>query len=195
MKVVKFFQTVFAEWNNDKVGRLAASLSYYTVFSLAPLLVVIIAVAGLFFGADVAQQQIVGQIQSLVGAEGAQPIDSLLTNARRLDAGILTTVIAIGAIVLGATGVDGSGMQPTADAMPLSDAAKVEQGTRAPTNATQTPVPAALAATENPPRETSVYVEAEGDAFNPIRLVGAAIGVRLCGWLNNVLEITQPKSY
>lgn len=106
---IKFFQRVFQEWNQDKVTRLAASLSYYTVFSLAPLLVIIIAVVGLIFGADVAQKQIIGQVQGLVGADGAQLIDSLLNNARKIDpsTNLLATIFALVAIVLGATGVVG----------------------------------------------------------------------------------------
>lgn len=108
-KWVTFFQRVFQEWSQDKVTRLAASLSYYTVFSLAPLLIIIIAVAGLVVGADVAQKQIVGQFQALVGSEGAQFTDSLLNNARKIntETNLLATILALAAIVLGATGVVG----------------------------------------------------------------------------------------
>lgn len=104
---VDFFKRVFQEWNEDKVTRLAAALSYYTVFALAPLLVVVIAVAGLVLGTDVAQQHIVAQIQGLVGSEGAQLVNTLLNNARNLNTNILATVLGIAAIVLGATGVVG----------------------------------------------------------------------------------------
>lgn len=104
---VQFFQRVFQEWNEDKVTRLAASLSYYTIFSLAPLLVVVIAVAGLVIGADVAQQQIIGQVEGLVGSEGAQLTDSLLNNVRRMDTNIIATVLGVATILLGATGVVG----------------------------------------------------------------------------------------
>jgi membrane protein len=51
------------EWSEDKASRLAAALSYYTIFSLAPLLVIVIAIAGLVFGEEAAQQQLVGQIE------------------------------------------------------------------------------------------------------------------------------------
>lgn len=104
---IRFFQRVFKEWNEDKVTRLAASLSYFTVFSLAPLLIVIIAVAGLIFGASVAQKQIVDQLQGLVGSDGAQLIDSLLNNARHVNTDILATIFGVAATVLGATGVVG----------------------------------------------------------------------------------------
>jgi membrane protein len=106
-KAKDFMMRVWKEWNEDKVTRLAASLSYYTVFSLAPLLVIIIAVAGLLFGADVAQRQIVAQMQGLVGAEGAELVDGLLNNARNTDANWLATLLGLATIVLGATGVVG----------------------------------------------------------------------------------------
>lgn len=106
-KVVGFIKRVFQEWNEDKVTRLAASLAYFTIFSIAPLLVVVIAVAGLVLGTEVAQQQIVGQVQSLVGAQAAQMIASLLNNTRSLSDNILTTIIGVVAILLGATGVVG----------------------------------------------------------------------------------------
>lgn len=106
-KWLEFFQKVFEEWNNDKVTRLAASLSYFTVFSLAPLLVVVIAVAGLIFGQDIVQQQIVAQVASLIGPDGAKLIDGLLNSVRSFDSGIIATALGIGAIILGATGVVG----------------------------------------------------------------------------------------
>lgn len=104
---IEFFKRVFQEWNQDKVTRLAASLSYYTLFSLAPLLVVIIAVMGLILGADVAQQQIVSELGALVGPEGAQLINSLLDNARQLNTNLLAAVLGLVTILLGATGVVG----------------------------------------------------------------------------------------
>lgn len=104
---LKFFQRVFEEWNTDKVTRLAASLSYYTIFSLAPLLIIVIAIAGFVAGADVVQQQIISQLRGLVGQEGAQLIDTMLNNARDLGTNILAIILGVGAIVLGATGVVG----------------------------------------------------------------------------------------
>jgi membrane protein len=106
-KLKQFLGQVWQEWNNDKVTRLAASLSYYTVFSLAPLLVIVIAVAGLIFGADVAQRQIVAQVQGLVGAEGAELTDALLTNTRHLDTNLVAMLLGIVTILLGSTGVVG----------------------------------------------------------------------------------------
>lgn len=97
-------QTV-AEYNEDKVSRLAAALAYYTVFSLAPILIIAIAIAGLVFGQEAAQGEIVGQIQGLVGRDGAQIIQTAIENASKPKAGILATVINIVVLLFGASGV------------------------------------------------------------------------------------------
>ncbi|MEO7427461.1 MAG: YhjD/YihY/BrkB family envelope integrity protein, partial [Fibrobacteria bacterium] len=62
----------FSEWQKDNASRLAAALSYYTIFSVAPLLIIAIAVAGLVFGRKAATDQLVGQIRDMVGNDGAQ---------------------------------------------------------------------------------------------------------------------------
>jgi len=97
-------QTV-AEYNEDKVSRLAAALAYYTVFSLAPILIIAIAIAGLVFGQEAAQGEIVGQIQGLVGRDGAEIIQTAIENASRPKSGIFATVINIALLLFGASGV------------------------------------------------------------------------------------------
>lgn len=97
-----------AEWQADKVPLWAAALAYYTAFSLAPLLVIAIAVAGAVFGQEAAQGEIVGQIQGLVGKQGAEAIQAMLQNTQKAEsAGIFATVVGIGALLLGASGVFG----------------------------------------------------------------------------------------
>src|SRR5712692_8224617 len=71
----------FSEWANDKVPRLGAALAFYTALSLAPLLVVVLATAGLFYGQAAVQGEIVWQIQDLVGREGAKVVQALLSSA------------------------------------------------------------------------------------------------------------------
>ncbi len=95
------------EWINDKVPRLSAALAYYTVLSMAPLLIIVIAVAGLVFGREAAQGQLVGQIKDLVGADGARAIQMMLAHAYQPTAGIISTVIGIVVLLVGATGVFG----------------------------------------------------------------------------------------
>ncbi|MBA3346662.1 MAG: YihY/virulence factor BrkB family protein, partial [Gemmatimonadales bacterium] len=68
----------FAGWWNDNVPRLGASLSFYTLFALAPILIVAIAIAGFFFGPEAVRGEIVGQVRGLVGTEGARAVQAML---------------------------------------------------------------------------------------------------------------------
>lgn len=97
----------FSEWSKDKASRLAAALSYYTVFSVAPLLVIAIAVAGLVFGKQAATDQLASQIRGLVGQEGAQMILTLLQNAGKPGSGIIAASLGLATLLLGASGVFG----------------------------------------------------------------------------------------
>src|SRR5205085_1512641 len=81
--LLNLLKQTFSEWNEDKAPQLAAALAYYTIFSVAPLLIIVIAIAGLVFGQQAAQNQIVGQIQGVVGQEGATFIQSMLQNANK----------------------------------------------------------------------------------------------------------------
>jgi membrane protein len=91
------------KWNRDDCLTLGAALAYYTVFSLAPILVIAIAVAGALFGEEAAQGEIVGQIRALVGEEGATAIQSLIDSAGRQDAGALATIIGLAVLLFGST--------------------------------------------------------------------------------------------
>lgn len=102
--VLRLFGAVLAAWWNDNVPRLGASLSYYTLFAIAPVMLVAIAIAGLVFGAEAVRGEIVGQLDELVGREGAQAVQALLAGARREDAGVVATIIGSVTFVLAATG-------------------------------------------------------------------------------------------
>jgi membrane protein len=91
------------KWYEDDCLTLGAALAYYTVFSLAPILVIAIAVAGALFGQEAAQGEIVGQIRGLVGEEGATAIQSLIESAGRQDAGALATLIGLAVLLFGST--------------------------------------------------------------------------------------------
>lgn len=95
----------FTEWREDDASRLAAALAYYTIFSLAPLLIVVIAVAGFFFGEAAVQGEIVGQIEGLVGQEGAQLIEGMVARAGRGGADIIATIVGLATLLLGSTRV------------------------------------------------------------------------------------------
>jgi len=91
------------KWNDDDCLTLGAALAYYTVFSLAPVLVIVIAVAGAVFGQDAAQGEIVGQIRSLVGNEGATAIQALIRSASQQGVGPGATLIGLLVLLLGST--------------------------------------------------------------------------------------------
>jgi membrane protein len=96
-----------SKWSADRAPRLGAALAYYTVFSLAPLLVIVIAIAGFVFGQEAAQGYIVQQIGALVGERSARAIQDMVENARQPTTGILATIIAVVTLLLGASGVFG----------------------------------------------------------------------------------------
>jgi membrane protein len=91
-------------WWNDNVPRLGASLSYYTLFALAPVLIIAIAIAGFFFGPEAVRGEVVGQIRGLMGEEGARAVQAMLEGAARPSASRIATVAGILTFFLGATG-------------------------------------------------------------------------------------------
>ncbi len=95
----------FQAWSDDKAPKMGAALSYYTVFSLAPLLMVVIAIAGLVFGRDAARGRIVGQLSGLLGREAAQLVETMIARASEPTAGIVAAAIGLSTLLLGATGV------------------------------------------------------------------------------------------
>ena len=105
--VLALLKETFSEWYGDNAPRLGAALAYYTVFSLSPLLIIVIAFAGLVFGREAAQGQIVAQMQGLIGEESARAIQAMIESARKPSSGIIATVIGILTLLVGATGVFG----------------------------------------------------------------------------------------
>lgn len=95
------------EWQQDKVDRMAAALAYYTLFSIAPLLVIAVAVAGAVFGQEAARGEVVTQIQGLLGKAGAEVVQTALANTQNPQAGngIVPTIISTLVLIFGASGV------------------------------------------------------------------------------------------
>src|SRR5215212_6297937 len=85
----------WAEFNEDKVPRLGAALAYYTIFSLAPLLIIVIAVAGLVFGQSQTQEALLGQLRALIGSQGADMIQTMIDSTRRPAAGLFATIFGL----------------------------------------------------------------------------------------------------
>ncbi|AFY93886.1 YihY/virulence factor BrkB family protein [Chamaesiphon minutus] len=96
-----------AEWQQDKVEQMAAALAYYTLFSIAPLLVIAVAVAGAVFGQEAARGEMVTQIQGLLGKAGAEVVQTALANTQNPQAGngIVPSIISTVALLFGASGV------------------------------------------------------------------------------------------
>ena len=94
-------------WSDDYAPSMGAALSYYTLFSIAPLLLIVISVAGMIFGEKAVQGELTGSLQFLMGEEGAKAIEGLLTSVSEPKEGIVATVIGIFVLLLGATTVFG----------------------------------------------------------------------------------------
>ncbi len=97
-----------SEWSEDRVPRLGAALAYYTGFSLAPLLLIMISIAGLVFGREAVQGQIVEQLRGLVGNEGAEAIQGMMQSAARPRTGAFAAAISVATLLFGASGVFGA---------------------------------------------------------------------------------------
>ncbi len=101
----RLLKEAFQEWRQDKAPLLAAALAYYTVFSVTPLLVIAIAIAGAVFGQDAARGEILEQINGLVGEQGAQAIETALANADRPQLSGVASIISVVVLLVGASGV------------------------------------------------------------------------------------------
>jgi membrane protein len=97
----------FNEYNKDNVPRLGAAMAYYTIFSLAPLLIIAIGIAGLVFGQEAARGEIIEQLQDLVGPTGAKAIEAMIANASKPSSGTIATIIGIVTLFIGASGAFG----------------------------------------------------------------------------------------
>lgn len=104
-KYLDLFKQTFKEFGEDKAPRLGAALAYYTIFSLAPLLLIAIAIAGRVFGEEAARDEIAGQLNGLLGARTAKNIDEMVQAAAKPKSGVWATVIGIITLFFGASGV------------------------------------------------------------------------------------------
>jgi membrane protein len=103
----RMFKEALSAWQNDGAPSMGAALSYYTLFSIAPLILIVVAIAGLAFGDEAARGEIFEQLTGLVGREGAQAIENLVLHANRPATGTVAMLGGTAALVLGAMGVFG----------------------------------------------------------------------------------------
>jgi membrane protein len=103
LKIWTFIKDMYAEWQADACFQLAAALSYYSVFSLAPIIVVAISVAGYFFGREAVTGEMYQQIRGLIGPDGAAAIQGMVESAYLQERGLLPTVIGLLTLLFSAT--------------------------------------------------------------------------------------------
>jgi membrane protein len=106
--MLELLKRTFRDFKDDECPRMAASMSYFTVFSLAPFLVLVLLIVGLFVDPSDMQGHVRSQIAGLIGTDGARQIDDMITAANRADnRGLVPTLLGLGALLFGATGAFG----------------------------------------------------------------------------------------
>ena len=104
---LRLVQAAAVAWMDDYAASMGAALSYYSVFSMAPLLVIVISIAGLIFGQDAARGEVFFQLRGLMGADSAKAIEDMLTSLSKPRNGVAATVISAIVLLIGATSVFG----------------------------------------------------------------------------------------
>ena len=102
---MKLLKQLWQEWQESNVPVLAAALAYYTVFSLAPLLLIVVGIAGLVFDQGTVRTTLLEQFTSLVGQDGASLLGSMLEGANQQGSGLVTSLVGLVTLIFGATGV------------------------------------------------------------------------------------------
>ena len=135
VSLVAMGKQAFAAWVDDYAPSMGAALAYYTLFSLAPLLLIVVSIAGLVFGADAARGEIFAELRDLVGDDGAAAAQSLLQSLNKPAQGIVGTVVGVVTLLIGAASVFGE-LQNSLDriwrAPPRRELGAVDAGPRAP---------------------------------------------------------------
>ena len=104
-KILNLCKKAVSAWVDDYAPSMGAAISYYTVFSLAPLLIIVIAIAGAVFGREAVEGQIVAQLGGLIGTDGATAVQGLIKSASDPAKGLVASVVSFGVLVVGATTV------------------------------------------------------------------------------------------
>jgi len=104
-QIAHVLRCAVSEWLDHRASSKGAALAFYTLFSLAPILVLVIAVAGFFYGAEAAQGQLLSELRGLVGKQGAETIQAILAGAQNKETGRFATIVASILLFVGATTV------------------------------------------------------------------------------------------
>ena len=105
LQLLHVVRCAVSEWFDDRCGSKGAALAFYTLFSMAPIMVLVLAVAGFFYGADAAQGQLFGQLRGLMGEKGAAALQLVVAGAKNHGTGLKATLIAGVLLLVGATTV------------------------------------------------------------------------------------------
>ena len=106
-KIWHLIKTTVIAWSDDYAPSMGAALAFYTLFSIAPLLLIVLSITGFVFGAEAARGEIAGQLQNLMGEQSALTVQALLQNINKPSDGIVATIIGILLLLIGATSVFG----------------------------------------------------------------------------------------
>ena len=94
-KIWHLIKTTIIAWSDDYAPSMGAALAFYTLFSIAPLLLIVLSITGFVFGAEAARGEIAGQLQNLMGEQSALTVQALLQNVNRPTDGMVATIIGI----------------------------------------------------------------------------------------------------
>ena len=106
-KIWLLIKTTVIAWSDDYAPSMGAALAFYTLFSIAPLLLIVLSITGFVFGAEAARGEIAGQLQNLMGEQSALTVQALLQNVNKPSDGVLATIIGVFLLLIGATTVFG----------------------------------------------------------------------------------------
>lgn len=106
-KLWLLIKTTVQSWIDDYAPSMGAALAFYTLFSIAPLLLIVLSIIGFIFGEEAARGEIVGQLQDLMGEQGAMAVQALLQNVNKPTEGVFATVVGVVLLLIGATSVFG----------------------------------------------------------------------------------------
>ncbi len=104
-KFLELMKSAAAKWNAHNAPRLGAALAYYMLLSMAPLMILVVAICGLVLGKADVERDLLGQMQSLIGYSGATTVEMLISNAHHASSGIIATAVALITLLFGASGV------------------------------------------------------------------------------------------
>src|SRR5579862_2243252 len=102
---VSLFRRAFDDWNKHNVTRFGAALAFYTIVSISPLVILILAIVSLVFNKNAAEAQLLAKVQELVGTQGRESVQTILVHSHRTFSGIFSTIIGVLVLFLGASGV------------------------------------------------------------------------------------------